>query len=341
MNLIYRGSVKDIYEKGQALVFKYSHRYSVFDWGEMPNEIPQKGEALAIMAGLFFEYLKSKNVHSHFMAQESSDAISVKRVDVIRPLWRNGRYEYTAYATRPQQTLVPLEVIFRFLLGQGNSLEGRLKKNPAYLEDLGLEAIPNSTHRFSPPLVEFSTKLEASDRYLTRAEIESLQVVSHEELARIRALTREVATHLETLFASFGVKLWDGKFEYAFGQQRPDGNRDLFLVDSIGPDELRLTYDGLPLSKEFLRQIYTKTPWYDAVKKAKEIAHERGTEEWKEICMKELGEKPPALSTEQIETASLLYKSLANEVAMAMGRERPFESTANLKSWSARCASLL
>ena len=57
MTPLYRGSVKDIYKNGDDLLFKYSNRYSVFDWGEMPNEVPQKGEALAALAGLFFDYL--------------------------------------------------------------------------------------------------------------------------------------------------------------------------------------------------------------------------------------------------------------------------------------------
>lgn len=342
MSLLYRGSVKDIYEKGTDLVFKYSNRYSVFDWGEMPNEIPQKGQCLALMAGYFFDYLKEKGVGSHYIGAEvAPDSISVKRVNVIRPLHRNGQYEYTSYATMPVQTLVPLEVIFRFLLGQGNSLEARLKKNPAYLADLGLEEMPTSGDKHSPPLVEFSTKLESTDRYLTRPQIESMNVISHGELARIRTITQEIAQHLETLFASFGVKLWDGKFEFAFAEKMANGDRDLFLVDSIGPDELRLTYNGLPLSKEFLRQIYAKTPWMDAAKKAKAIAEERGTEDWKEICVKELGEQPRPLKSEEIDTASLLYKALTNELAGAMGRTKPFEASANLKAWSEKCASLL
>jgi phosphoribosylaminoimidazole-succinocarboxamide synthase len=112
-------------------------------------------------------------------------------------------------------------------------------------------------------------------------------------------------------------------------------------VDSIGPDELRLTYEDAPLSKEFLRQIYAPTSWYKAVGKAKEIAKERGTTEWKEICVKELNEVPPALNAEQIQIASLLYKSLANEVAHAMKRPAPFEPEANLKNWRQKCASLL
>ena len=46
--LFHRGSVKNILGETDAkqLIFAYSNRYSVFDWGEMPDHIPHKGECL-------------------------------------------------------------------------------------------------------------------------------------------------------------------------------------------------------------------------------------------------------------------------------------------------------
>lgn len=341
MTPLYRGSVKDIYKNGDDLLFKYSNRYSVFDWGEMPNEIPQKGEALAALAGLFFDYLKEQGVDSHYIKQTEKDAITVREVSVLRPHWENGVYDYSVYGDQPTNCLVPLEVIFRILLGKGNSLEGRLKKNPTYLTELGLSKIPDSSIEFRPPLVECSTKLETTDRYLTREEIREMSIIHEAELEQVRRLTQDIALHLERLMSSFGVKLWDGKFEFAFGAKQNSGLRSLFLVDSIGPDELRLTYEGAPLSKEFLRQIYAPTSWYKAVAQAKDLAKERGTNNWKEICASELKEVPQELNREQIEMASLLYKALANEVAMAMHRPTPFEKEADLKIWRQKCGSLL
>jgi phosphoribosylaminoimidazole-succinocarboxamide synthase len=341
MNLLYRGSVKDIYKDGDHLLFKYSNRYSVFDWGEMPDEIPQKGEALAILAGLFFDYLKDFGVSSHYIKTDSSGHLVVDEVAVLRPHFDSGSYDYSMYSDDPAHCLVPLEVIFRILLGKGNSLEGRLKRSPAYLKDLGLSQVPDSSTEFRPPLVEFSTKLESTDRYLTHSEIKMMRIIKEQELQKIASMTQNIALHLEKLFNSFGVKLWDGKFEFAFGSKGSDGLRSLLLVDSIGPDELRLTFDNAPLSKEFLRQIYAPTSWYKAVAKAKEMATERGVTHWKDICTDELKEVPPPLTPEQIQIASLLYKALANEVAGAMNRPRPFEAEANLKIWKQKCASLL
>jgi phosphoribosylaminoimidazole-succinocarboxamide synthase len=152
--------------------------------------------------------------------------------------------------------------------------------------------------------------------------------------------TQAVVRILEKLFSSFGVKLWDGKLEFAFGQVSAAGQRDLLLVDSIGPDELRLTYEGLPLSKEFLRQLYSGSSWSLAVKKAKELAAERKSQDWKGICQNELKEHPLRLSKEQISVSSLLYQALANEVAAAVGRVKPFAEEMNLKLWHRKVQEL-
>lgn len=341
MELIYRGSVKDLYKKNETIVFKYSNRYSIFDWGEMPDEIPHKGEALASMAASFFEYLKTKGIPSHYLGFLGGNDIEVQAVKVLRPNWDEGRYDYSMYSDLPTDCLVPLEVIFRRHLGQGNSLEGRLRKNPAYLSDLGLAEMPSGETSFNPALVEFSTKLETSDRYLSRQEIHDMNVLSKTELQDLRAQTQNIVKELEGLFAAFGVKLWDGKLEFAFGKRNSSGERTLLLVDSIGPDELRLTYEGLPLSKEFLRQIYSSSAWSQAVKKAKELAADRKTQDWKRICREELGEEPRPLTAEQIEVSSLLYQSLANEVASFVGREKPFATSLDLQGWHQKAQTLL
>lgn len=341
MELIYKGSVKDLYKNNDTLVFKYSNRYSIFDWGEMPDEIPHKGEALASMAASFFDYLAKKGIASHYLKSLGSDTLVVQPVNVLRPEWIEGQYDYSIYQDRPVHCLVPLEVIFRKHLGQGNSLESRLKKNPAYLKDLGLEEVPTSTTSFSPVLVEFSTKLETSDRYLTKSELQEMKVLSDSEAANLRYETQKIAAELESLFASFGVKLWDGKVEFAFGAPDATGTRSLLLVDSIGPDELRLTYEGLPLSKEFLRQLYGPSKWHQAVKQAKELAQERKTQDWKAICRDELQSTPTHLTPEQISVSTLLYQALANEIAAATGGTKPFSAECTLKLWHQKAQKVL
>ena len=59
--LLYRGSVKNVRGEvsAESLLFEFSDRYSVFDWGEMPDQLEEKGTALAIMGKSFFSYLEN------------------------------------------------------------------------------------------------------------------------------------------------------------------------------------------------------------------------------------------------------------------------------------------
>ena len=59
------GSVKDlkiispvVTDKMGIGRFHYSDRYSVFDWGEMPDLITGKGKALCMIGAYFFEKLE-------------------------------------------------------------------------------------------------------------------------------------------------------------------------------------------------------------------------------------------------------------------------------------------
>jgi phosphoribosylaminoimidazole-succinocarboxamide synthase len=306
----------------------------------MPDDIPGKGQALASLAASFFEFLQARGIPSHYLGQTAPNAIAMRPVDVLRPAWTDGRYDYSAYRAHPTGALVPLEVIFRHALALGNSLEGRLKKDPAYMRELGLAQLPTGASEFDPPLVEFSTKLESTDRYVSASEIDRLELLAPAEVAALREKTRQIATLLRGLFAQLGVKLWDGKFEFACHAGRyPE--RQFLLVDSVGPDELRLTYDGLPLSKEFPRQIYTRTAWAEGMRHAKALAKERHTREWKKICTDELGLRPRHLTREELEVASVLYQALANEVAGFVGRALPFDAAIRLPVWRDRARQLM
>ena len=80
-----------------------------------------------------------------------------------------------------------------------------------------------------------------------------------------------LATAVMVLGQERGLKLWDGKVEWAM----VDGG--VCLVDSIGPDELRVGQDGAVMSKQFLRDFYLGTPWEQALVKGKDLAKARAT----------------------------------------------------------------
>ena len=349
--LYHRGSVKNILGETDAaqLVFAYSNRYSVFDWGEMPDHIPHKGECLAVMAYVFFKALgqaetwtswshpqisednptlKELRTHglAHHMAQglinEDGSAadidkptpyLEVNRVAVLRPDYSDGTYDYTAYQSKPVDALVPLEVIFRFGVPAGSSLMKRVN-DPSYLKALGLSEKPNFGDRFEKPIIECSTKLESTDVYISAERAAEIASLSEAEAQNLYELVHILALRIHEIFGTAGLELWDGKFEFAFAAGS-DGQRRFQLVDSIGPDELRLTYNGVQLSKETLRKPYRSTPWLTAIDQAKTLAKDRGERDWKKICREELQSTPSPLEPEFLELIVQMYKALTNAVS--------------------------
>jgi phosphoribosylaminoimidazole-succinocarboxamide synthase len=253
-------------------------------------------------------------------ADQCSNLLAVRPVDVHDPSFivQGGvlRWDYEWYQTRPINTLVPLEVIFRFGVPVGSSLLSRTKDEKYRLE-IGLDKVPHSGDRFNNPIIELSTKLETSDRYLDYQEAKLIAGLSEEEFSGLLDLTKILALRLKDLFAKLDIELWDGKFEFAFS---PD--RSFMLVDSIGPDELRLIYKRKQLSKESLRLCYRDSKWYQAVNNAKKIAEQRNSTEWKKICIEELHQKPEKLDPKIRNNFSMMYQSLANKLGKTyLGKE--------------------
>lgn len=375
-NLVKKGSVKNILEHPQAenYIFQFSDRYSVFDWGEMPDGLPGKGRSLAHMADFFFQVLGDPVVWSQcaldpdsaarnavsktladfrktglphhglslvtesgrpISASDGTSCYAVRKVEVLPlPISKGSdgveTYDYSVYRERPVHCLVPLEIIFRFGVPSGSSLFERLNDD-AYCRELGLDERPGEGDMLARPLVEFSTKLEASDRYVNRDTILAWSVLTEEELENLKAFTLLVATKLREIFAGADITLWDGKIEVAFAPPvQSGGPRQFLLVDSIGPDELRLTYEGVQLSKETIRRFYRDTDWHRAVVQAKKLAKERGVTDWKQICSVEIGQAPPPLSSGLAEDFGGMYCALANRLAHSQGRPKPFPAERKL-----------
>lgn len=357
--MIYEGSVKNVRgEKGKApYMFEFSDRYSIFDWGQMPDLLTDKGASLAFMGWFFFDYLgrpatwldwkapegmendpqllalRKSGLKHHSLGLVDHDAkqiplqrefisptrcLSVTPVAVHEPGSSvvDGKlvWDYTAYESKPENALVPLEVIFRFGVPEGSSLLQRTG-DAAYCKSLGLNAPPKTGDSFSVPVIEYSTKLETSDRYLPYDEAQGIAGLSDEEFRSLGALARLISIRLKDCFAEIGVELWDGKLEFGFGSKNAKGARDFMLVDSIGPDELRLIKDGQHLSKEALRGFYRPTAWYAGLEQGKKLAKERGEKDWKKICTDELGVSPPLLSPVVKTRVEMIYKGLASALS--------------------------
>lgn len=387
--LLYSGSVKDVFgqEGKDPYIFEFSDRYSIFDWGEMPDSLAEKGEALAVMGDAFFQFLgkpeawlqwqiadtfpkfwrdsltssplftsfrrKGMPHHCFGLVNDQGSPIPLggkSRRMAVKALTRPAAipvqtekkisWDYSAYQARPQNSLVPLEVVFRFGAPEGSSFLERMESIPGYAQSFGFPEEPKANEWFSFPIVEFFTKLEPSDRFLSREEAREIAALSPEEMDELVAFTKLVALRLKDIFSPLGLELWDGKFEFAF--LPGETHRTFQLVDSIGPDELRLMGPGgVHFSKEFLRRVYRGTPWFDALAKAKKLAKERGEKDWKKICKEELRQFPDRLPPALLQAAQNLYPSLAQDLVFSLFRKTVYRDIPTVPELCAKIRGLV
>ena len=325
------GSVKDLEIIKQPTLeeigvgrFHFSDRYSVFDWGEMPDHIPGKGAALCLMGAYCFERLEEKGIKTHYKGlidnngkivmfkqlNQPTNTMETCLVNVYKPETRKVQgkleYDYSAYMPNLKNCLIPLEIIYRNGLPEGSSVFKRLEQGKVTVKDLGLDHYPKPGERFSKPIFDVSTKLEETDRYLTWEEAAKIAGLTIPEVAAVKDVLSKVNEAISEIASHAGLTNEDGKIELAF-----DDERKLMVVDVVGTlDECRFTYDGLHVSKEIARQFYKKTQWYKDIEEAKKTAETQGVKDWKTLC----NSQPPKLDPKLRTIISEMYIATANEL---------------------------
>jgi phosphoribosylaminoimidazole-succinocarboxamide synthase len=292
LKLVHKGSTKDVYQSGENYLFRFSDRYSVFDWGEMPDHLNEKGKGLAQFTKNIYARFEKQGIRHHLInAACGENEIIVCPFEVIR-----GKL---ASMPDKENIFVPLEVIFRLGVAKGSSLLKRFKSESDW-KAAGFDRAYQELEFFNEPKVEFTTKLERFDRPLTHAEAKALAGLNETEWANLVLTTKNIALEMKNVFQEYGISVWDGKVEFAVGE-RKNGAREIILVDSIGPDELRLTKEGVLLSKEVIRQYYRSSEWY---KKLDEVKAKHG-EKFKDFIS-----PPEPLSKEFKNAVEELYQVL-------------------------------
>jgi phosphoribosylaminoimidazole-succinocarboxamide synthase len=286
----------------------------VFDWGKMPDAIPNKGAALCVMGAKNFELLEAEDVPTHYRGVVSGgDVRELDRVgdppremaiDLTRvpDLPHEGRaYDYDAFhAEADENYLIPLEIVFRNRVPVGSSLRSRTTPEAVGLDG---EAWPDEAVDLPEPVVEFSTKFEESDRYLDREVADRIAGVA--DLSELEDIARTVNRVVTDRAAEAGFVHEDGKIEclYYDGEVR--------VADVVGTfDENRFAYDGQQVSKEVVRQHHKRTQpeWIAAVEEAKARAKAEDVADWRTLC--ELDPEP--LSKRVLDAMRDLYTAGAN-----------------------------
>ncbi len=268
MQLLSEGSVKKFWiekkpvkdEIGMGL-FEFTNDYSIFDWGKMPQTIPDKGEALKRESVHWFRRLEEEGIKTHFIEDVDKNKIKVK---AFRKL------EYNQISQETINYMIPLEIIFRNKVTKASSLYRRLRARQV---DPTIYGLPKN---YKPdtdkvivlpgPIVEFSTKIEELDRYIKDDEAIKLAAISKSELASIKETALKVNRIITEEVKKRDLDHIDGKIEIAFGPER-----EIYICDTVGTsDENRFLYRGFDLSKQMLRDYYKLNGWYDKLVKARE-----------------------------------------------------------------------
>jgi phosphoribosylaminoimidazole-succinocarboxamide synthase len=323
------GSVKDLEvikkpkrDKMGIARFHFSDRYSVFDWGKMPDLIKGKGAALCIMGAYCFEKLEEKGIKTHYRGltlpngklvrtdelEFPVDVMEFYLANVYRPRVRKeaGKlsYDYSIFTPSLVNFLIPLEIMYRNGLPEGSSVFKRLERG-LKPEDFGLSHYPKPGEKLKKPILDVSTKLEEKDRYITWKEAQKIAGLIIEEVEEIKEKMLCIDDLITQIASRANLENEDGKVEFAF-----DPKRELMVVDVVGTlDECRFTYRGLHVSKEVARKYYKGTKWYGDVEEAKKKADIEGIEDWRSLCKSQ----PPKLDPHLKEIICNLYMAVANE----------------------------
>lgn len=269
--------------------FSFSDRYSVSDWGEMPDHILNKGQAITLLAAYFFEKLEEAGIPTHYLGLVEDgcvkklkdltrpvNVLEIKLLNVYHPAAKNDSYDYSQYSELKGGFLIPLEIIYRNFLPKGSSVFKRIENGDIQPQDLGLSERPAAGEKLQVPFIDVSTKLEITDRYISWDEAKTISGLSTDEVDELKKLTGKVNNLISEEFKKIGLMNEDGKIECGF-----DTQRRLTVVDVLGTlDECRFTYQGMPVSKEIARIYYRDTEWHKAV----ETAKKKNRLKWKEIC---------------------------------------------------------
>jgi phosphoribosylaminoimidazole-succinocarboxamide synthase len=247
-----RGKVKEAYDLGEMLEFRFTDQISVFD-KVIPSLIPFKGETLCREGVFWFDRARKMGIKTHFQKFLPPNGMLCRKADILQP---------EEISRQSRGYLIPLEFICRWYVA--GSLYDRLEDGEISPQRLGFPS--GHKARYGEPLpepfLEVSTKLEKTDRLLLEDEALEISGLSPGELEDAKEIVLRIDEDLGRSVEARGLIHVDGKKELAL-----DAERDIMVVDVYGTaDEDRfwdksLYDDGefVDLSKEYVRQHYRQS----------------------------------------------------------------------------------
>ncbi|HET6403336.1 MAG TPA: phosphoribosylaminoimidazolesuccinocarboxamide synthase [Candidatus Thermoplasmatota archaeon] len=274
MKLLHKGKVKEVYEFGSdKLLFRFTDQISVFD-KIIPTLVPKKGEALCRTSAFWFEQCqKNLGLDTHFLGLQDSDKMLVKRLEIIDPAKRPISRDQASF-------FIPLEVVCRHYAA--GSLMDRLATGEIKPSRLGMDRVPKKGEKLPRPFLEFTTKLEETDRPLSDDEALRLSGLTEREFEALKKAVLDVDALIASRCEPKGLIHVDGKKEFGM-----NARRELMIVDTFGTldedrwwDKARYDADGaqVELSKEMVRQHYRATGYHEALMAARKAGATKASE---------------------------------------------------------------
>ncbi|MGP6238974.1 phosphoribosylaminoimidazolesuccinocarboxamide synthase [Cuniculiplasma sp. SKW4] len=290
MELIRTGKVKDVYDLGDRLLFKFSDRISVFD-KIIPVEVPDKGASICKTSAFWFNKLNQMGINNDLIEVKSNNEMIVKKYKINES---GGSKFWINY-------LIPLEFVVRYYVA--GSLMDRIKCGKIDFHDLGFRSSPKVGDPLEEPFFEMTTKFEKTDRPLSISEAMEIGGLYRHEVLEIKETILRIDDMIQRQVSKGKLIHADGKKEFAM-----DNDRKITVVDTFGTaDEDRFweleDYNNgkiTEISKEMVRQYYRSTGYHDRLYEARSKG------------LKEPDIDP--LPTDLIEKTSELYRSLYTRI---------------------------
>lgn len=245
---------------------------SVFDIGRMPGfTSPEIATARTQQRIAFYKALRINRIPTDFLKQENDCTLRVRECRIRGIPLLSPEADNTPEVLGVE-ILIRTRASEKFCLRSGtdNIDRSKLILPPRQSLEVGL--------RFPVPYVEFSTKWEAKDRYISDAEAAELTGLN---AGAISGLTTGFAVRVgrvvEQLCQKAGFLLIDFKIEVAIDPI----TGEFMLIDGISQDEQGLMLDGVWYGKNPLRNWFKDNhpDWFQALEKAKE-SHSNDPSKW-------------------------------------------------------------
>ena len=224
IKLIYNGKTKDVFELEDGnylLKFKddVTGENGVFDPGanQVGLTMEGSGKAALQLTKFFFEKIKEQGIPTHYI-DANPDELTMK-VQKATPFGKG------------------LEIICRY------------RAVGSFLRRYGLYAQEGQP---LDALVEVTLKDDSrNDPLITDDALDMLGILSKEEYALLRDLTKKIANIVKKELAKKGLELYDIKFEFG----RVGEDQHIALIDEISGGNMRAYKDGSPVSPLELEKI--------------------------------------------------------------------------------------